>query len=97
VIDHETWFPAICLGLGAVVGFTDLLRSRRPLGWRRVVSAILWHGLASLGTALALSEQIQNRLILYGVAIGTSSGAYSISDLLIAGLRARLSQPGRTP
>lgn len=93
MIDHGDYYPFIAFTLGSLAGLADLLRSGRKLGWRVVIASGLWHGLLSMAAALLLSSQFSDKAILYGVSILVGTGTYSILDIVIAGIRAKLGAP----
>ena len=93
MIDHATYYPLISGTLGSLAGLADLLRSGRKLGWRVLIASTLWHGLLSMAAALLLSEQLPSKAMLYGVSILVGTGTYSIMDVLVAGIRAKLGAP----
>lgn len=97
MIDHEAWFPLVAFAAGAITGLGDLLRGHRKMTTRAVAAAVLWHGVASMGVALALCEHVQSRLLLYGIAIGSASGAFSAGDFLLSAVRDKLRGPAQGP
>ena len=93
MIDHDTYYPIIAFTLGSLAGLADLLRSGRKLGPRVICASFLWHGLLSTAAALLLSSQMESKAILYGVSILVGTGTYSIIDIVIAGIRAKIGAP----
>lgn len=93
MIDHASYFPLVAFTLGSLTGMADLLRSGRRLGGRVLLASLLWHGLLSMGAALLLSGQIDSYYLLYGISIASAAGAFSLADIVTAGIRAKLLPP----
>lgn len=94
---NDDLYPLIAFTLGSLSGLADLLRSGRRLSKRAISASILWHGLMAAAAALLLSEQISNKAILYGVSILVGTGTFSIMDVVVAGLRAKVGGGGPPP
>ena len=86
----QDYYPLISFTLGSMAGLADLLRSGRKITLRLFAASMLWHGLMATAASLILNAQIESRPMLYGISILVGTGAYSMIDIVVAGIRAKL-------
>lgn len=88
----EQFYPLVAFTLGSLAGFADLLRSQRKITRRALIGSFLWHGLLCLASLLVLREQFPEKTngFLLGVSLFVAMGAFSMADILIAGVRAKM-------
>lgn len=93
-IDSTRMFCAAA-GLGGLSGLAYLLRSGKEITWLAIFTAMLNSGLTSLSIALLWYNTSQdNPYFLIGVCVLAGLGGASLTDLMIAVLKKKISITG---